>query len=758
MGNETSKTEVNRQLHEAVNNARNRASTGDLQRSSGKNNNPPYQNPLQFGHSRPQRNFKAVKGKRVSAYDELDSPEKQPAKPSAITGKRGEFSPTKRQRGNKKRDEVVAREVRRSPRKSQKSGLGLEDDAVESAQDGNDTIVAGVVEMATTVHEDDDGSKLGHGTGSEAAVGAQGPERGQPSRSKGKLAHSGFAQKPSAQGRTTREAAETGTTRVSGAQHGLQTRAQLRAQAEADMNPADAKKNRSLAMAEVEEVVNDIFEVPTPRKVSAPSNKKRKGGQTSTNIRAKRAKVESSAADEDGESGNEYDDQSDQDDEDGQDTREIAGTEAITQNEAQSVDRLRWFGQYGTLKKVFNAVNKIGQTGRGRGAMFVADPEKELPLRPHDAKVKPVLPLCKKATGTYTRLRCRSSEATVEDDIAQIWGTIATKVDELAGKGVKVDETNVTRCYDIYVHLVPRLLEVLETALACYETMDKEREDVQGGQITITHLEIVNGIIKTIVDLIKGAQNYKRPKTTSRIFLPIRENIKPPLERVHSAFSTCILEHHLGVRDMRRRQSDARHATLKLEQEQRLSRQEERITRCRDKWHRLHAERRIAEGGIPTTKKLIHLELPRYDIDHNGNKFERAQIFHPRTGPPPGLVDLASKEVWKQLELSALADGLREYAGPLVLERVIRKYCGRSGELNRFNVTQIATVAAMMREVLVQQATDASEEVPTWVKGIPVWTKMMHPLGKENEEEEVELGAEEGGDDVEVVEEGLFVQ
>ena len=323
------------------------------------------------------------------------------------------------------------------------------------------------------------------------------------------------------------------------------------------------------------------------------------------------------------------------------------------------------------------------------------------------------------------------------------------------------DKEDMARCTDIYIFLVPSMLNVLEKALICYEILDKDRKDVQQGGITYTHLQIVNNVIATLLQLIHSASKYNpRPPANLHIVEPVRNGINPRLREVHQFFSKVIYRHEADLAHQARREEGARQAALRLEQEERRNHQEAYTTHWQDKWQKLHMERRLAEGGIPSTKKLIHLALPQYDIDHNGQRFERAEVFQPRVGPPPGLVEAASKVEWRQLELSALADGLRQYDGPLVLEKVIRKHCGRGGELNRFNVTQIATVAAILREVLMKEAEDGGVQVQTWVDKIPVWTKIQQAIGKENEDdmERIEDEEQEVDGDVEMVMDGLFVE
>ena len=159
------------------------------------------------------------------------------------------------------------------------------------------------------------------------------------------------------------------------------------------------------------------------------------------------------------------------------------------------------------------------------------------------------------------------------------------------------------------------------------------------------------------------------------------------------------------------------------------------IRKLEEKWKRLHEERQWIEGGLIPTAKAKHLAFPDHyiEIDEDGLPFEREQLFVRRVGPPPGLVDEALARQWSMVELSSLCDGLKQYSGPFVFEKVFRRYCGKGRELNKYNVTEIVTVAAALREQLTLDQESKYGEVEEWIAAIPVWTR-AHALGKENED------------------------
>ena len=130
--------------------------------------------------------------------------------------------------------------------------------------------------------------------------------------------------------------------------------------------------------------------------------------------------------------------------------------------------------------------------------------------------------------------------------------------------------------------------------------------------------------------------------------------------------------------------------------------------------------------------KMRHLQMPdpNLDIDANGAIFRRVSLFHPRVGPPPGLLEDAKCIPWTEGELRALTDGLKSYAGPMVYERLFRAWCPRGMMLNKYNVMEIVASAENVKKYY----EDVGGVVEDWVKAIPVWSKSQADReGEENE-------------------------
>ena len=166
------------------------------------------------------------------------------------------------------------------------------------------------------------------------------------------------------------------------------------------------------------------------------------------------------------------------------------------------------------------------------------------------------------------------------------------------------------------------------------------------------------------------------------------------------------------------------------------------------KWKNLHVVRWAAEGSElawdpqALAWKRAHLAYadPRCDRDAAGVAFVREALFSERTGPAPGAVARAAALAWTDAEAAALLLGLRQFAGPNVLEFVMARECRPGRALNRFNATEIVTAAAVYRTALRRRYAMEGREVEAWVEGIPVWPTGQMGVGKENE------GEREGGE------------
>ncbi|KAF2482436.1 hypothetical protein BDY17DRAFT_298530 [Neohortaea acidophila] len=400
--------------------------------------------------------------------------------------------------------------------------------------------------------------------------------------------------------------------------------------------------------------------------------------------------------------------------------------------EVTEADRERLYWQWLPLQRIFENVKWVGCNTKD------GERQPQHRLKQKDRQVKIVLGLCNDAMQRYTHLRDHSGTLENGEDPAPVLRDISEKVDDLRGANREhlPDFTNRKQATEIYFHLIPTLVKLLQHAIDCYLAMDND--NMAPGQITIGRLRIVMNMIEMILELAAAAKRkYIRPLPVYCVVDPVHNGLAVPLRNVLEAFKRDIERHGLAVRRQKRSEEEARQRALQLEQKERQDSQRTRIRQLQDKWVRLHNERWAAEPDFKSVQKMNHLEIPsnlHREYDHNGEVFSRQQVFVPRVGPPPGFIDAAAEVEWTQTELLALCDGLQEYAGERVLERTIRRYCGRGKALNRFSVTELVTTAAAMRESLIAAQQAEGEEVEKWVLDIPVWTKGPAALGKENED------------------------
>ncbi|EMC99573.1 hypothetical protein BAUCODRAFT_341952 [Baudoinia panamericana UAMH 10762] len=392
-----------------------------------------------------------------------------------------------------------------------------------------------------------------------------------------------------------------------------------------------------------------------------------------------------------------------------------AGEVEEDQTQTQHANRL--FGQWRTLQKVYRAVDNIGIHYTD------GEPTSRRKFKVEDNEVKEVLTACEAVLETVA-----SGEEPARDltELAQLVDALYRPSDES-----EPDFASRLRAKDIYAHVFGKMVEVLKQLILRYRDMDED-------SLSIGHLTIVARFVKVIIELGTGAKLYTHRPEGLAIIAPCERGIVIPLrDEVYPAFARVLRDHHRAENHRLHQQRHAEERALDIQREVQEQRQRDYIRRVQARWSRLHTERRWAEckGPIPP-EKFERLRTPRLqpEEDSNGESFERLQVFMPRVGPPPALVEQAKALVWSEQELGALSEGLRRFRNDeksCKFTKIIRAHCGREGVLNRYTVTEIVTMAAQLRDYLVEERMRLQGEVDEWILQIPVWTK-GHPLGKEN--------------------------
>ena len=400
-------------------------------------------------------------------------------------------------------------------------------------------------------------------------------------------------------------------------------------------------------------------------------------------------------------------------------------------------DQTRLFGQWRAFVEVIKKANNIGRS--------VQDglPGDRNDVRLTDAEVEATVCLCNKAIKLYNDLKSRDGPTVSERDPANLLNDISERVDRLRGfdDDQPTDFDNDTRATEIYFHLMRKLVDLTKATILCYEALDTG--GAAGGQITFGHARTIVTLLQVILDLAKSSEDYSRPPSHLHVVQPVREFI-PILRRISQVLSSQIHADAQSQRQARQRERDRLYRDAEAEEERRRKQQEATARKWRHKWQNLHTERMLVEGGLMPAIKRKHLQIQdRYyytEYDQNGEPFQREEIFAFRKGPLPVFIEAAQKVEWKMVELSTLCDGLKDYTGEHVFERIFRKYCGRGRDLNRFNVTEIVVTAAAVKEKLVEdRRKNYNGDTEQWILEIPVWTSAHHGEGQENvNEEEVE--------------------
>ncbi|KAK1070490.1 hypothetical protein LTR12_012068 [Friedmanniomyces endolithicus] len=393
---------------------------------------------------------------------------------------------------------------------------------------------------------------------------------------------------------------------------------------------------------------------------------------------------------------------------------------ADTPETVPEADQARLYGQFPALRAVCKSLERVGVQTLG------GSPQPQCIIRLKDEKVIAAVNLSK---SVLTKLE------NMEDPRSNLIDA-ADAVDALYhnSDGNEPQFDNVVRIKNIYFHLFPQLFRMIYRMLLTYEESDAGKE--LGSPLTSEHLRLVRTMIKVVLDLADGAKKYVRPPSRLCLVQPVDNGVVAPLKVVYKAFTTAHSQLERAAVHRRQRQLEAQRDALSAQREEEEERHAQHFKKIKQKWQQLHFERVCAEGGIMSLQKRNHLRCvptPEAEYDDNGDVFERVEIFRPRIGPTPAAVERARAFAWPEECLVALADGLKQYAGPDVFEKLFRRYCGRSGLLHHLNATEIVVCAADMKPWLLQQEVGLED----WVKTIPVWTK-EHPLGKENE------AAEEG--------------
>lgn len=338
-----------------------------------------------------------------------------------------------------------------------------------------------------------------------------------------------------------------------------------------------------------------------------------------------------------------------------------------------------------------------------------------------DATIDELRLACRSFRQHLRQLRESPDDAELLSGLPRGLETVRSQVEVLCEENAD-RERNRLQSQSIYFCLFPALVRVLWSLIRCYKALDLQK-DTDGMSVTITHVKDIKRFTGTILKLGDSAKRYVRPQIV--VVRDVTRGILVPLRKVHNALQREVFEYD---EERQREQREARHAQAREAAELETAHakaEKARWQTIQEKWSRLHVERKLADECIIPLAKRRHLCQPSAEPeqDQNGERFTRVEVFRPRVGPQPGLVNRIKSQVWPRQSQTALVEGLMTWAGDaLVFERIFRAYCGRNGPLNPYNVTEIVVQAALLKHVL-EPDCDPHAEDTAWVAQIPDWTK-----------------------------------
>lgn len=369
----------------------------------------------------------------------------------------------------------------------------------------------------------------------------------------------------------------------------------------------------------------------------------------------------------------------------------------------------------------------------GRSARKTIRVAKANGAKPVLSDMKSLVRRLKKCTSNFTKLTANSAShvheslgGQEEEEIGDLVSQVRTICESGEDRNATPAANNSKRS-DLFLHLVPNLVRLLRQIVLFYSTHgDNSNPELRTG---IKQLRVISTVTFAVLQAARFAKHIKTSQSglPRGIITSTHSEIAAPLRAAHLAFLAHLLKHEDQLRQQAQNTVD----------EERF-RYWSAVKPPLHQWRVLHEERRHAEGIYLAAHKQNHLafvdpHIP--ELDSNGVCFERVRLFgSTRVHVGPSLMQLqkARDVQWSPDQVAALKAGLETFAGSNVFRNIFMTYCGRKGLLNRFNVTEIVTRAADLKEALSREARDSETSVPVWVQQIPVWTKPV-AIGKEND-------------------------
>ncbi|KAF2159246.1 hypothetical protein M409DRAFT_60953 [Zasmidium cellare ATCC 36951] len=394
--------------------------------------------------------------------------------------------------------------------------------------------------------------------------------------------------------------------------------------------------------------------------------------------------------------------------------------------QTEDADSHQLFGQGRKFKEIYTNLKNVGVSHRN-GTSHRANVDR------NDDDVKAILRLCKKARTSLTRLQDDRENSETLPDPPREFSQITHRIQGLCGENDEfpTDFKDQDKATEIYLYVIPALVKLLKETIEAYETIDGR--GARGASITIDHLQTVIRLVALILQLGASAMEYARPDSELSVVKPVKHDILKPLKEVRDGLIRYILTKEQDEINTRHRAREDAEIARQLREEEEEQARRKRENHIKSLWRTLHDERLDVTGFVDKAKAK-HLRMPyaTVELDQNGEPFERLEVFRHRIGPHPVHVELARQREWTVEQVQALLEGLRRYAGRRVFQDIFRVYCRGTGILSDYNVTEIVTIAADMKEHLEEEQMEVYGAIDQWVQQIPVWTNIQTMLGQEN--------------------------
>ncbi|KAJ4299312.1 hypothetical protein N0V90_004556 [Kalmusia sp. IMI 367209] len=278
---------------------------------------------------------------------------------------------------------------------------------------------------------------------------------------------------------------------------------------------------------------------------------------------------------------------------------------------------------------------------------------------------------------------------------------------------------------DAYAYLFRVVVRYLKTL---YDWLEEQYRDVESSL----------DAMKVIAPFVQGVVSFKDQITSWKVKLPARykhdrlvkdveTQVIVPLRRVDDAYRAISSRLKEAVQKKLAHEEASRKIRENVEAE-RQERDDEalRIKRM-NRWIDLHVCRLQVEPDL-VLRRSLGLRQDYFDSktgsieerDANGVAFERVDVFKKRLSPPAFTNSLDVNKDWTDEEMSALIEGLSQFAGPYVFHEIFKEYCRPNGPLRRFGVPEITAQAADIRLRTLKKFQEQDWEVPIWINRIPV--------------------------------------